>query len=152
MPGAGSFPAGSGPAGSDPILTSPAAPVIVPGAIRYEGRTRGWVMGDNGQYVKVHPIEQAVALSMCMRKSSLKSAPLVGNTLFEIEYLGAPDLAAEIEDRVRNAFPLSQLVANGDVEIVRIEHDEKDALAVALYFKNLRAVDPKKELTRPAVI
>lgn len=152
MPGAGDFPAGSGPAGSDPIITSPAAPTLTPGAIRYEGRTRGWVMGDDGQYVKVHPIEQAVALSMCVRKGSLKSAPNVGNTLFEIEYLGTPELGADIEDRVRNSFPLSQLVANGDVEIVRIEHDEKDALAVALYFKNLRSVDPSKQLKRPAVI
>ncbi len=152
MPGAGAFPGGSGPAGSDPVFTSDAPGAIVAGAIRYEGKTRGWEQDDNGQYVKVHPIEQAVALSMCTRLGSLKSAPRVGNTLFEIEYLGSPDLGADIEDRVRNAFPLSQLVANGDVEIVKIDHDETDALAVALYFKNLRASDPKKELIRPAVI
>jgi hypothetical protein len=152
MPGVGSFPAGSGPAGALPVVDSaPRAPLAV-GAIRYEGRTRGWIQADDGQYVKVHPIEQAVALSMCTAKGSLKSAPQVGNTLFEIEYLGSPDQEADVEDRVRNAFPLSALVTAGDVEIVRIEQDESNGLSVILYFKNLRATDPSKELRAPSVI
>ena len=122
------------------------------GAIRYEGRTRGWVLDAGGQYVKLHPVEQAVALAMCTRKGSLKSAPKVGNTLFEIEYLGSPDIGADVEDRVRNAFPLSDLVRAGDVEIVKIDHDETNGLIVTLYFKNLRATNPSKELRVPAVV
>jgi hypothetical protein len=152
MPGVGSFAAGSGPAGFDPILKRPAAPPVALGAIRYEGRTRGWVQDESGQYVKLHPVEQAVALAMCTRKGSLKSAPRVGNTLFEIEYLGSPDLGADVEDRVRNAFPLSDLVRSGDVEIVKIEHDESNGLVVALYFKNLRSANPSKQLRVPAVL
>lgn len=152
MPGAGSFPAGSGPAGSDPVLTSDPRAALNKGAMRYEGSPRSWVQDESGQYVKLHPIEQAVALSMCTRKGTLKSAPNVGNTLFEIEHLGAPDLEKDVEDRVRNAFPLSTLVAAGDVEIIRIDHDETNGLAVALYFKNLRAKNPSKQLKRPALI
>lgn len=152
MPGAGSFPAGTGPAGADPVQSSPPRAPLALGAMRYEGATRGWVQDANGQYVKLHPVEQAVALSMCTRKGSLKSAPLVGNTLFEIEYLGGDDLAKDVEDRVRNAYPLSVLVAAGDVEIVRIDHDETNGLVVALYFKNLRAKNPSKELKRSAAI
>ncbi len=152
MPGVGSFPAGRGPAGANPIVTSPPLARVAKGAMRYEGRTRGWVQSADGQYVKLHPVEQAVALSMCTRKGSLKSAPKVGNTLFEIEYLGAPDLGADVEDRVRNAFPLSQLLAAGDVEIIKIAHDETNGLIVVLYFKNLRAQDPTKQLHVPAVV
>jgi len=152
MPGAGSFPAGMGPAGADPVQSSPPRAPINLGAMRYEGSTRGWVQDSTGQYVKLHPVEQAVALSMCTRKGSLKSNPRVGNTLFEIEYLGGDDLAKDVEDRVRNAYPLSVLVAAGDVEIVRIEHDETNGLFVALYFRNLRAQNPTKALKRAAVI
>jgi hypothetical protein len=152
MPGAGTFPAGSGPAGFDPILRSAPRKPVAQGAIRYEGKTRGWVRADDGQYVKLHPIEQAVALSMCTRKGTLRSAPKVGNTLFEIEYLGSPDIGADVEDRVRNAFPLSSLVAAGDVEIIKIDHDETNGLAVILYFKNLRSQDPSRELHLPAVV
>jgi len=89
---------------------------------------------------------------MCTRKGSLLSAPNVGNTLFDIEYLGNPDLGSDVEDRVRNAFPLSRLLANGDVEIIRIAHDESNGLAVALYFKNLRAQDPSKQLRVSAIV
>ncbi len=152
MPGVGSFPAGSGPAGFDPVQISPPKAAVAKGALRYEGRTRAWVRAGDGQYVKLHPVEQAVALSMCTRKGSLKSAPKVGNTLFEIEYLGSPDLGSDVEDRVLNAFPLSALIKNGDVRIVRIDHDESNGLAVALYFKNLRSTDPSKELRAPAIV
>lgn len=152
MPGAGSFPAGSGPAGAAPVVSSAPRAALNQGAIRYEGRTRAWVADASGQYVKLHPVEQAVALSICTRRGGLKSAPRVGNTLFEIEDLGDPDLGKDIEDRVRKAFPLSVLIAAGDVEIIRIEHQEINGLEVAVYFKNLRAKDPSKELKRPAVI
>jgi hypothetical protein len=153
MPGVGSFPAGSGPAGFDPVIISPPKAAVAQGAIRYEGRTRGWVQADDGQYVKLHPVEQAVALAMCTRKGSLKSAPKVGNTLFEIEYVGGnPDLAADVEDRVLNAFPLSTLIASGDIEVIKIVIDETNGLIVTLYFKNLRAQDPSKERRVPAVV
>ncbi|HEY3254603.1 MAG TPA: hypothetical protein VGJ91_11665 [Polyangiaceae bacterium] len=152
MPGVGYFPAGSGPAGASPVVSSPRRAPVAKGALRYEGKTRGWVQDGSGQYVKLHPVEQAVALSMCTRKGSLKSAPNVGNTLFEVEYLDTPDIVADIEDRVRNAFPLSQLVAAGDVEIVKIDHDVSNGLLVTLYFKNLRATDPSKELRFPPIV
>jgi hypothetical protein len=152
MPGVGSYPAGTGPAGLAPVVKRPANAPVAKGAIRYEGRTRGWVRREDGQYVKLHPVEQAVALAMCTRKGSLKSAPKVGNTLFEIEYLGLPDVGAEVENRVRNAFPLSDLIRSRDVEIVKIEHDESNGLSVALYFKNLRSENPSKALRVPAVI
>lgn len=152
MPGAGSFPAGTGPAGAVPIAKSPPKSVVANGAIRYEGSTRGWVRAEDGQYVKLHPIEQAVALAMCTRKGSLKSAPQVGNTLSQIEYLGAPDIGADVEDRVRNANPLAALVAAGDIEITKIDHDETNGLTVVVYFKNLRATDPSKEVHVPAIV
>jgi len=148
MPGAGSFSAGSGPAGSDPVITSdPRAPIRT-GARRYEGATRDWVRSDDGQFVLLDPIEQAVALSMCVRRGQLKSAPKVGNTLFEITYLGSPDLDADVQARVRDAFPLSDLVKAGDVEIVRIDSDDTGAgVAAVLYFKNLRR-NPNLTLSR----
>jgi hypothetical protein len=153
MAGAGSDPSGIGPAGFDPIRNGSSVSVNAPNAIRYEGATRDWPLDANGQYQRIHWVEQAFALGCCTRKGKIKSAPNVGHTLFELKVLGGLNLSAEIEDRLRNAIPIASLLKNREAEITRIEHSSnpQGQLRVAVYFKNL-VVDRTRVLRADAVI
>lgn len=104
----------------------------------YDGRTRDTVLDQYGVHRGVHPTDSGMAMSMMVRKGSVKSDPTVGNDLHKISDLGAPDLAEQVRSCVENAFPLSRLVAEGKARIERIEHQaSRSKLIVIVHYTNL---------------
>jgi hypothetical protein len=128
-------------------------PVRISTALRYEGASRDWPVDANGQYQRVHWVDQAFALGCLIRKGAIKSDPSIGNTLFEIKYLGGDNLAAEIEDRMRTATPVQSLLRDGSASIYKIDHswNRQGQLRVGIYYRNL-VVDPNAILRAPEVI
>lgn len=138
--GAGSERAGSGSAGYDApdsgILPVKAPPV----ALRFEGSVKDWVKDTAGNYRSVTSTEQGMILSICVSQGQIKSSPKTGHTLREIKYLGANNLKADVENRVRNSNPAKRLVAAGKAEIIKIVVDVSNkSLVVQMYFKALDA-------------
>lgn len=119
------------PSGRTPYL--PAAPY-------YDGATRDWKLDASGQYRGVHPNDQAMAMSLCMRKGDCSASPDVGNTLHTMPFVTGDDVAAEIERHVRTSYPCSRMLAEGKVRIDSIEHEVRPvdgALAVVVKYTNL---------------
>lgn len=112
----------------------------LPAALYYDGRTRDFLLDSNGQYRGIHPSDEGMAMSFSMRKGDCSAAPDVGNTLYEITYITADDIDAQIETHVRNAYPCSRLIAEGKVRIDSIVHEtrpESNGLAVVVNYTNL---------------
>lgn len=152
MSGAGIYPGGVGPAGADPVTSTFAPRQKRPAAIRYEGATSDFELDHDGNYQAVTPVEQAVALSLSIRQGDIKSSPTTGNTLHEIVYLDSATLGADIDDRVRRSNPLARLLADGQAEIVRIDHEiGKQGFKVAVYFRDLTA-DKTRTIRRDASV
>lgn len=135
---AGSWPGGFGPAGAAPVQSGSTTKPKQPVAIRYEGFTRDFALDNEANYKAVTPVEQGVALSLCVRQGDIKSSPTTGNTLHEIVYLGNSDLGADISDRVLTSNPLARFIAERQAEVVLIDHEEtQNGFKVAVYFKDL---------------
>jgi len=138
--GAGSSGAGRGRAGI--TLAPPVVPVSssAPVALRYEGSAKDWVLTGDGGYRSVTSTEQGMILSICVNQGDIKSSPLTGNTLRRIKYLGANNLQADCEDRVRNSNPAKRLVATGKAKITKIVVQASNKkLVVEMFFKALDA-------------
>lgn len=149
---AGVYPAGIGPAGVAPVSSSASVRQKRPTAIRYEGATSDFPLDALGNYEAVTPVEQAVAISLCIKQGDIKSSPTTGHTLAEIVYLDKQTLGADIEDRVRRSNPLARLLADGEAEIVRIDHEVgSQGFKVAVFFKDLTA-DKTRTLRRDASV
>jgi len=147
--GAGSFPAGSGPAGADPIQSGTPNGIVEPTAIRYEGASKDFALDAAGNYRRVHPVDQAVAIGMMVRQGQLKSSPTIGNTLDQITYLTGPNLKSNVENRVRTANPIAALLASGSISIDHIDHNTTGGKLVAvLYYRNLK-LDPNRVMAAP---
>lgn len=141
-------PAGTGPAGYDPIPSPGEANVGRRARARkIDGATGDFVLDDAGVWVPCDPIEQGVALSLCIRRGTIKSAPLVGHTLDRIRVINPQTIAADIRDRVRDAYPLRLYLAAGTVALDKIDHVLLAAggFTVAAYYRNLR-VDPNRRI------
>lgn len=95
--------------------------------------------GPDGRLVSDHPVNQGMALSMSVRKGSIRSAPNVGHELHKVE-IGTERTAADVRDRVLVAYPLSRYVSEGSVEILSITHEEQDVgrLIVSVLFRNTK--------------
>jgi len=119
------------PSGRRPYL--PAAPY-------YDGKTRDWLLDSNDQYRGIHPNDEGMAMSFAMAKGECSAAPDVGNSLGDIPYVTADDIAAQIETLVLTAYPCSRLIAEGKVRIDSIQHEvrnEDNGLAVVVNYTNL---------------
>jgi hypothetical protein len=120
--------------------------------LRYEGTVSDWVIDGPGNYRAVTPVEQGVALSLCVRQGDIKSSPTTGNTLHEITHLGGDDLDNDIRNRVLTANPLARLIRDKQAEVVRIDKEiGKQGFKVALHFKDLTA-DKSRVLRQDASI
>lgn len=140
------YAAGAGPAGHAPVAApSAAAQHEGPVAMRYDGATRDWLV-ENGIYRSVHPVDQGVALSMCVRQGDLTSSPTTGNLLHKIDDLSSKDLKSKLEDTVKRSNPLARYLADGSVVIERIEYSAPP-LKVALFYRNTK-LDPNRVLRR----
>jgi hypothetical protein len=81
-----------------------------------------------------------MAMSFVQRKGDCPACPEVGHELHKILYLDAVDIDAQIEDKVRNAYPCSRYVAEGKVRIDAVQHEvktESNGLGVAVGYTNL---------------
>lgn len=151
--GAGLFPGGIGPAGADPATVTTIIRSGRPTAIRYEGAVRDWtIYGPTGGYQAVTNVEQGVVLSLCVRQKQIKSSPLTGHTLDEIEYLGGQDLDADVRDRVMRSNPLARLLADKQASVKKIDVQVvSNQLRVAVYFVDLTR-DKNRILRRDAAL
>jgi len=135
----GDYGCGVGPCGFDPVVETVArAFARAPTAQEFDGATRDFPLEADGNFRALHPVDQGVALSMCIRKRSIPSAPDVGNTIHEITDLASSRLEAQIQSRVDSAFPLSTFLADGSVSILRLdwERRERGGISVALTYRN----------------
>ena len=138
--GAGEFDGGLGLAGEDPLPELTAARnVTPPAALWFDGATADFLLDPaNGLYLSLHPVDQQVALALCIRQNTLGSAPEVGNLLRTIRKLGATTAAAA-DTMVRNA--LSSLILNHDIDLRKVEvqtRTPQGQLLVAVSYHNLR--------------
>ena len=114
------------------------------GGVRYDGATKDLVLNADGQISGVHPVDEGMALSLCVEKGSCPASPSMGNTLRKIRYLGSPTLAEDVRSAVMSAFPLSRLVADGKAKVNRIEHRVRaSGLEVTVSYVNLLTADPR---------
>ena len=147
------YPASAGPAGFNPP-EDPSTPrdVSYLAAIEYDGATKSFPQDALGRLRELHPVDQMMAIGGLFPKGSVKSAPHIGHTLKEIPFLDAPNIAADIRDRVELAEPIATVLGRGDAEILRIDHwVQSGKLAAAIYYFNL-VTDPKRLHTKKATI
>lgn len=114
------------------------------GGVHYDGATKDLRLNADGQIAGVHPVDEGMAMSLCVEAGSCKAVPRMGNTLRQIRYLGSPTLAEDVRSAVMSAFPLSQYVADAKVLITKIEHRVwRSGLEVTISYVNLLTADPR---------
>ena len=144
--------AGEGYAGFALPQEDPAQSLAYPAKARqFDGKTGGYTLTSEGHWTESHPVDQGVALSLCFRKGSIKSAPDVGHTLHLVR-LGTARTRAEVEDRVKNAFPLSSYLAAGLVRIVEIAHEERPSGGLFVAVGYINEAEPGQKRTQTATI
>lgn len=116
--GAGSFPAGLGLCGLDP-LPNPVPPrsVTFPVALQYDGQSKDFLLDANGEYLSIHPVDQAVALALILGLGTISSAPSAGAAFRQIKRI-TNTTPKQAEDMVRAA--LRDLVNAKKISIVTI--------------------------------
>ncbi len=140
--GAGQFAAGSEPAGHDPV-PAPSATVLLPkpiAAVFYDPATKNNPFNADGSLQEIHPVDQAVALSLCIPLGSIKSAPDTGHGIFRIRSTADKALQKKVENEVLLA--VSALITAGDIEILLVEvsapPSAKGRLETFVTYQNLR--------------
>jgi hypothetical protein len=106
-------------------------------ARKYLASVRDYVDGE-----QLHGVDAKVSVSLCFRRGTIMGDTRLGHTLHETDLSQPrPDRQREVEGRVRAAFPLSEMLAAGDVEIVSVDHDlvATGGLEVITRYRNLRA-------------
>lgn len=108
-----------------------------PAAMMYDGASKDWLINADGRYKSVHPVDQGVVLSVLSRQGSIKSSPTTGSTLHEVEYLGGPELASDVDDRVKRSNPLARYLKSGAVTLKRVDVESSGSrLFVVVYYVN----------------
>lgn len=132
--GAGLAPAGFGAAGDATPYVEPSLPV----ALQYDGATGDWIIDSGGEYATVHPVDQGVALALCVPRGSIRYARSVGSDIKEIDDLSEPGLRGRVEDAVKTAIPLASYLADGSVTIRSIDYETRPAggLVVRVVYQN----------------
>ncbi len=149
--GAGDYPAGEGFAGHDPVASSTATPATALSALKFDGASKDWLQGADGRLEGVHPIDQAVALSVHLVQGTIAGVPTVGDTTRLITHVGGKGFEADVRDRILTSNPLARLISRGDVRVhnVTIEVRPNGAVAGILEYFNMR-LDPTKTRTATA--
>lgn len=147
---AGALPAGTWPAGAPLAVGEALSTATGPVAAMFDGATRDVPLDDDGHYLGVHPIDQAVALRCLIARSKLAAHPELGNDLLNETHNDPLRRQAVVENALRARECLGELVEAGDIEIVRIETDanvvsQTNATLAVLTYRNLRILgsDPQ---------
>lgn len=151
--GAGSYRAGIGPAGASPITSNLSLPNQGQRAALFDPLSKTFPLGDDGKHVDIHPVDQAMAMALCIPAGALKSAPKTGHTLREIPRAEGDTVHREAEDRVRRAT--AGIVARGDVALLKISVASdplpNGRLLVDVSYRNLRLSRTDPQTVRAAV-
>lgn len=109
----GAFGAGDGSAGFGVGSARPA-----PAAMLFDPTTKDLRLNADGTFATVDPVDQEVALALCLRRRSIGSAPDAGSDVRNLARQGGRDYQAKVEDIVRRALKLP--LARGAIRIVAI--------------------------------
>lgn len=136
--GLGDFPCGGSPCGHD-ALPPPVPPRTTqpPVALRYDGATKDFLKDDSGRYLEVHPVDQEVALALCVGLGTLPSVPGAGAAFRKIKRItnSTPNLASDMAKAA-----LSDLVRAGKIQIQSIAAETRvppGATLIAVTYVNL---------------
>ena len=147
--GAGESIAGEEPCGEYVLpANSPARRVQPPAALLYDGATASNPLdAATGLYREIHPVDQAVALALLVRRGTLASAPNVGSRFREIKKI-TKTTPAQATDFAKQA--LATLVSAKSIAIVSIvveTNAKAGSLAVVVNYRNLRTAKSEKART-----
>jgi hypothetical protein len=145
--GLGWFPAGIGPAGYDPVVPADAPRnVRPPAALRLDGATRDYVLGEDGFYEESHPVDQKVALAILVSRGAIAAVPDLGNRLRTIRRVSRTVAETLVRQHIREA--LAELIRGKSIEIESIVIDTAVAgrLLFSIAYRNL---DLDRDSLRP---
>lgn len=116
----------------------------LPRALVFDGRTRTFLLGDDGRYLDGHPVDQEVALALLIEFGSITSAPSTGTTIRRVQYLSGAKVLAEVSDRVRRS--LARPLRDGDIQelSLSVTNPSPWALTVVYEYINVRAGDEQR--------
>jgi phage gp46-like protein len=136
--GAGWYGAGIGPAGYDPVIPPDAArSVRPPNALQFDGASRDYVLDANGFYAESHPVDQRVALALCISRGAIAAVPGLGNRLRTIQRV--TQRVAETLARQYVNEALADLLAAKSIVIraIDVQASSPGRLLVAVTYTNL---------------
>ena len=134
----GAYLAGLGRLGYDPQIP-PSAPrnVRPPAALRFDGQTRDFPLNADGFYEESHPVDQEVALILCVSRGAIASVSSVGNKLRTISRVSRSVAETLARSYIREG--LAPLVARKAIEVQDISIDQSvpGRLLFAVTYLNL---------------
>ena len=136
--GLGWFPAGIGPAGYDPVIP-PGAPrrARPPAALKFDGASRDFVLREDGFYEEIHPVDQKVALALCISRGAVAAVPELGNQLRTIRRVSRAVAETLAKQYVRET--LADMIAGKSIELIdtKVQTDVPGRLFVFVLYRNL---------------
>lgn len=138
---AGTTYAGAGPAGADPVGASSPTAVMVQSSnpALWDLATKQCLRDASGLLLRIHWVDQAVALALGIRVGSIASLPEMGHKLRQIKRaIPGQALQNQVEDYVNLA--LRALVDRQDIFVVRIVASVpvQSQIVIAISYMNLR--------------
>jgi len=130
--------AGMGFVGYDPLIP-PGAPrqVSPPPALRFDGATRDFPLDANGFYQASHPVDQEVALALCISRGAIASSGSIGNKLRTISRVSQSVAVTLARTYIREG--LAAILARKSIELqdVTIDTSVPGRLMFAVTYLNL---------------
>lgn len=98
---------------------------------------KDYALASSGDIESAHPVDAAVAIRLGFRKGTIAGDPTTGHTLLEVD-LGASPTARALDIERRQTASLGDLITNGSVTIIRIEHALRlhGGLEVITHYRN----------------
>lgn len=130
-----------GPAAFEAPDKPSAPPVTVPVTARaLFSNPLDYRLDAKGRLISGHPVDQAMALSLAVRKGSITSHGEVGNELHLVQ-IGTDRTTADVRDKVLTSYPLSRVVEAGDATILSITYEERETggLLTRVEYRNERS-------------
>lgn len=135
--GLGTDPCGMSACGLDLQQPSGRSNRRIPDALAFDGQTRDFILDENGQYESDHPVDAKVFLICRTVIGTIRSAPELGQTVGQIQYIDPLTIQATVSDRFRTA--LQATVDAGEIRILRIEVESSPfgRIVTAVHYVNL---------------
>lgn len=102
-------------------------------------------LASSGDIESAHPVDAAVAIRLGFRRGTIAGDPTTGHTLLEVD-LGASPEARALDIERRQTASLGDLITNGSVTIIRIDHAlrQNGGLEVITRYRNNVTRDASK--------